>query len=181
MLLSDGFNGKKTAVLLCLILFSLPVFYFFLIQPQQWQRETLLREYETEERSLRILEQFGRDYPDIDQRLSRLDQKAKELNRILPNDPDLENLLLYIEENTAKHRLQLLSLAPGKTTDKTSYQEHKIEILLRGEYFAVMNFIKDLEDGPRLVSMQAIALTQREGQTEVKLEITVFSLKEKKA
>ncbi|EGO61910.1 type 4a pilus biogenesis protein PilO [Acetonema longum] len=177
MLLSDKFRGKNAAILVGFIIFILPLLYCFLIQPQQWQIETLLREYDTEEHNVRILEQFGRDYPDIDQRLSLLDKKTKELNRILPNEPDLENLLLYIEENMAKHRLKLLSLIPGKTIGKTSYREIKIEILLQGEYFDVMNFIKNLEDGPRLISMQGISLIEREGQTEVKLEITVFSLK----
>ncbi|HUG74269.1 MAG TPA: type 4a pilus biogenesis protein PilO [Acidimicrobiia bacterium] len=104
------------------------------------------------------------------------------LSVVIPDDPELDEIIDSLYDLALRSRVELLSLVPGypsEPSDGEGLRSIVVTTRLTGEYFEVVNFLFGVNDLPRLARVDAIALSvgaDGEGGLGVSLQIRFFTL-----
>lgn len=104
------------------------------------------------------------------------------LSVVIPDDPELDEIIDSLYDLALRSRVDLLSLVPGLPAEPSGgggMRSIVVTTRLTGEYFEVVNFLFGVNDLPRLARVDAIALSagaDEEGAMGVTLQIRFFTL-----
>ncbi len=151
------------------------LFYLFLYLPQRQRIAAVAAQYELENRQVAVIENFARLYPQPEKYYAELSQRSTRVNKLLPDNHELGDFLVQAEQAAKAANIQLAQIKPGQIANKNGYREVPVEIIIKGDFFQTMNFIKALEDGTRFNILTSIVMQSRQGLLETKLMVAVYS------
>ena len=96
--------------------------------------------------------------------------------QILPAESQISEFLLQSETAARDSGVQLIMLKPGTAISKNGCREYPVELIIRGDFFQTMNFIKAVETGVRFNNVNSLLMQVRSGYLESKLSVTIYSL-----
>jgi Tfp pilus assembly protein PilO len=126
---------------------------------------------------------------EINAKLTESQEKLNHLELGVPGRAYMPTLMKEIEVLGQKNVLTMTGVRPmpnkfptpvpaeGSTPSDKAYEEQYIEVKGTGKYMNVLAFLSELEDFPKIVSVQSVTLSPRRDATEgadpSKLEITI--------
>ena len=128
--------------------------YQFFYEPIQ--REILNTRLET-----RRLREIEREISQLKERHESLSAfvEAKELEldaarNFLPPTLEQDKFIDELYRASNSGRVQIISVRAGEEISKEKFQEQLVEVSLEADYISLMNFIRQIIDGERLVSLE---------------------------
>lgn len=172
-----GVKEKTLVFVLGLVLLSL-LFYFGLYMPQQMWLTELENELETSRNKIDVIEAFIAKHPDIASYDTALDEQLRLVNKKIPEEPRMSELLKDLEEISKLSQIQLVSMQPSQESsekkEKKRYQELKLNLKVRGTYFQLLDFLKNMEGMERFSAVQSITSHSTNGTLESDLSVVVY-------
>ena len=102
--------------------------------------------------------------PEYRRQLSEIDRQFGALLKQLPNRSEMESLLADINQAGLGRGLQFELFKPGTEVMKDFYAELPIAVRVTGSYHDLGEFVGDVAQMPRIVTLNDIAIeTQKEG------------------
>lgn len=102
--------------------------------------------------------------PEYRRQLSEIDRQFGALLKQLPNRSEMESLLADINQAGLGRGLQFEFFKPGTEVMKDFYAELPIAVRVTGSYHDLGEFVGDVAQMPRIVTLNDIAIeTQKEG------------------
>ena len=102
--------------------------------------------------------------PEYRRQLSEIDRQFGALLKQLPNRSEMESLLADINQAGLGRGLQFELFTPGTEVMKDFYAELPIAVRVTGSYHDLGEFVGDVAQMPRIVTLNDIAIeTQKEG------------------
>jgi type IV pilus assembly protein PilO len=101
------------------------------------------------------------DYQRLSGEVEAAREALKELNRILPQDRDVEGLMLRISEQAKTARIRLSNIIPQDEEEAEYYVKIPIRLEFRGTFHQIVRFFYLIETSvDRLVNMENIELAR---------------------
>jgi Tfp pilus assembly protein PilO len=121
--------------------------------PQQLRM--LQQQYETVQSELRFLERGVSEATYIPTMLKQIEQTARQLQlEIVAVRPQQNNQpTTQGNQNTQNASNQQ---SGGQATPKKAYEEQIIEVSLRGKFWSLMSFLKQLDEFPKILAVQTL-------------------------
>jgi Tfp pilus assembly protein PilO len=176
-----SFSGDKIPIKHKLFLFIISIgamnwiLYSFLLLPQWNEIDQLTAQYITERQQIRGIEDFLLAYPNPEQHEVDLDKKLFYVDTMIPDNPEISNFLLQVEQLSRESGVQLNYVKPTKVTNKETYREYEIEILLNGTFIQSMNFLNCFEHNSRFTNITTITMLAGKNSLESKLSAKFYS------
>jgi Tfp pilus assembly protein PilO len=145
--------------------------------PQRARLAALDASYQTERRQVEAIEAYGLAHPDTNKHMAELDARRITVDRLLPATPAVSDFLVLVEKAARTGGVQLQHVRPAAAAAKNGYQETPLEILVRGDFFQTVAFLRQLEDGTRFNAITAIGVGMKQGVLESKLQVVIYNLK----
>lgn len=154
------------------------VAWFFVFQPQRLRLAELDSQYRSEKRQVDAIEAHVLAHPDATKHMAELDAQRRIVDRMLPESPGVSDFLVLVEKAARASGVQLLNVKPAAQVNKNNYQETPLDILVRGDFFQTVGFLKQLEDAPRFNSVTTLTMNMKPGGgLETKLQVVIYSVK----
>lgn len=168
----------KQKIFLCAIVAGLIGWLaFWLAILPQWARLGQARaQYHQEAQQVRAVEAFVRNHPDQSGHLAALARQQAALNRALPDSAAVSDYLAQLEAAASISGVRLTHVKPALPADKGGYKETRLEVAVNGSFFQLLNFVKMLDDGPRLSTIAKLAIHAKPGGLENTFIISVYSV-----
>lgn len=161
-----------TIFLVCCFL----LFYFGLLKPQHKQIVELSNRVRFEQQRVQSIEKFAILHPDLDRYIFRLENKLLQAARILPEQPVVRDFLLQVESAADAADVKIMQIQPGISALKDGHYETPIEIVVRGNFFQTIVFIKRIEDCPRFNNMVRLSLQSQPDGLESHFVVIIYNL-----
>ncbi len=176
--------AKKFTLKYQLLLFAVAVVltavlaWLFVFQAQWLRLAALNATYENERRQVTAIEAHITAHPDAAQHMAELDAKRKVVDQLLPAAPGVSDFLIVAEKAARASGSQLIQVKPSQTAAKNALQETLLEVVVRGDFFQTVGFLKQLEDAPRFNTVTGLAMNVKPGGgLETKLQIIIYNTK----
>jgi len=163
-----GLFGIGTVVVTYLV-------YIFLLLPQWTRVDELTAQYNMEQQQVKVIETFVQAHPNPEQHLLELDSKITQVDKMMPDNPEISSFLAEVEQLSRECGVQLGYLKLGKTVNKEGYREIEVEISLNGKFPQIMNFLSKTENGTRFISVTNIGMQLGKNSLESKLSAKIYS------
>jgi len=128
-----------------------------------------------EQQQVKVIETFVQGHPNPEQHLLELDSKITQVDRMLPDNPEISSFLAEVEQLSRECGVQLGYLKLGKTVNKEGYREIEVEISLNGKFPQIMKFLSKTENGTRFISVTNIGMQLGKNSLESKLSAKIYS------
>ncbi|WP_094604671.1 hypothetical protein SPSIL_021000 [Sporomusa silvacetica DSM 10669] len=151
------------------------LFYIGIVIPQRATIAVVKNQYQTERERLKIIEAYAKKHPDSISHLKELDQKLTLIDAKLPNQPELGEFIKEIEQASNLSKMRLAEIKPTAAINNAGYLEIPIEVLLKGSFTNLLEFIKTIEGSQRFTSISNTNIQAKQGMLEVKLTMVIYS------
>ncbi len=165
-------------------------FFYLILIPGGEKLESLREEEKNLEIQVATLERKVRNLEGLEKRLTELRSAASLLEERLPEEKEISNLLLVIEDSALRSGVEIQSLKPQpletqKDSDKPQpdYLEALFESNLMSDYHGFLLFLNYLRQSPRLIQVKNFNLEEDQDNNlkiAMKLSTYVFSKRETK-
>lgn len=158
-----------TSTLLVILLF-----YFLWLVPQTQRIGDLSNQVGFEKQRNGQIESFALAHPNSDEYLLEVDQKVFTVNQLLPNELDVSDFLVQLNQTAITSGVRLVQIKPAQPVNKSGYREIPVEILIRGSYFQTLNFLTKFDNVPRFAMINNISTQSRQNILESKLSVSIY-------
>jgi len=131
------------------------------------QEQTLRTEYESKMAQAINLEALKEQKIQVDQYVARLERQ-------LPNKSQIADLLSDINQAGVGRGLQFQMFKPGQEVLRDYYAELPIDIKVNGRYHDMGAFAADMANLPRIVTLNNLALSDKDGVLEMEAIAKTF-------
>lgn len=131
------------------------------------QEQTLRTEYESKMAQAINLEALKEQKNQVDQYVARLERQ-------LPNKSQIADLLSDINQAGVGRGLQFQMFKPGQEVLRDYYAELPIDIKVNGRYHDMGAFAADMANLPRIVTLNNLAITDKDGNLEMEAIAKTF-------
>jgi Tfp pilus assembly protein PilO len=176
--------AKKFTLKHQLLLFALVVVlaaaaaWLFVFQAQWHRLGELNALYGNERRQVAAIEAHVAAHPDAAKHMAELDAKRQVVDQLLPVAPGVSDFLIVAEKAARASGSQLLQVKPSQTAAKNALQETMLEVIVRGDFFQTVGFLKQLEDAPRFNAVTGLTMNVKPGGgLETKLQVVIYNTK----
>ena len=156
------------------MLITILVFAVF-IAPQQARVAKLRSELILEKQRVLIIENYSLAHPDASQHAAELNRKINHSNQLLPGSADISGFLMHLEQIGKASSVQITQIQPGAPVNKSSYQEIPITMIVKGNYFQVLDFLSRMEGVNRFNSILSMGIQSKAGILEGKVVLNVYA------
>ena len=149
--------------------------YFLAWKPKKPELDAAVAQEQT---LLTTLEQKARKAANLDAykaQLAEMKQSFGAMQRKLPNQTEVPNLLTDISQQGAGAGLDQRLFQPGQQVVKDFYAELPIKMRLTGSYHAIGAFVSGIAALPRIVTLHDVEITsaaKNRGVDELQLDVT---------
>ena len=105
-------------------------------------------------------------------------ERLSELKKLLQKNSAQEKFSAEIYKLAEKNKIAVTSLQVGEITsdDEKNLSRQSVKIKLEGRYVAILNFIREIEDGERFAKLENISLETAENNLVLsEAEFFIFS------
>lgn len=128
----------------------------------------------TEKGKILQIETFIADYPDISKYEQEIQNKIDLLNMKLPNNDSMAEFLIVLENTAKKTGVRISNIKPNPPANKDNIAEYSIELVLHGNYFQMLEFLKTMEDIPRFNVINAVTVQGKDGALSTRVILSIF-------
>lgn len=107
-----------------------------------------------------------------------LQQRQERADKALPDTIEQGRIVGYLQSKALASRLELCELAPGEPRVQDGLRVLPLKLKLRGDYFSLLDFLEQLQDGERYTIIQRPSVRSKDGYLECVLEIDAFAMAE---
>lgn len=170
------FKHKAVLVLIVILLAAWAVTSSVFL-PQREELAALDEQHMLERQQIQIIRAYALDHPDVDSHLADLDKRWALVSKALPDNAGISDYLIELETAANQSGVALVQVQPKQPVEKAGYQETQLEVLIRGSFFQVLNFVKKMEEGPRFSVITNITVHSQQGVLESKLGVVIYNTK----
>ena len=151
------------------------LFYLLSYAPQS----EALREKEAEAISLRKAigeaAAFRRSHPDPAKAAKSAAERKRALDTMLPARLEAGTFFAAAEKHAVESGVALLGVTPGEPGTTSSFATEKLRLSVRGDYFALMDFLYALEQQGRFVKIDAMRGKVEDGTFKGEIELWIYA------
>jgi len=135
------------------------------------------------QQTLRLLEaEVKREMP-LGQKIEELELQATDIKKLinasgqqLPQNQMIAYVIGQLDVIAANHRVQLVSVTPGKANKVFMFEELPFNIEIKGGYFDLYNWLKDVEAklGPMVIKSFSMTADDKTGMRRLNTEIVSY-------
>ncbi len=146
-------------------------FFYLVLIPGGEKLESLREEKESLEIQVATLERKVRNLERLEEKLTELRAAASLLGERLPEEKEVSNLLLVIEDSALRSGVEVQSLKPqpletqkekDSNVSQPDYLEAPFESKLMSDYHGFLLFLNYLRQSPRLIQVKNFNLEEDE-------------------
>ena len=157
-------QARKRFVLSAFFSVALAVsFYEFFYLPQRAELSAKQGEAVRLRREIAEASSFRRAHPSPEQETKSLGARTRFVDAMIPTRLDEGAFLAETEKKAAAAGVALLGVAPGDGEEADGFVQKKIRLSVRGEYFALLDFLYAMEQQGRFVKIDAVRGKTDEG------------------
>jgi len=148
----------QIAVILVLVIAIIGAIGWFVLRPQF---ETLEKEERTEQELRETFEEKQSRAANLEaykKQLAQMEESFGAMLRQLPDETDMESLLVDLSQTSVAAGLDVKYFEPGNERQQEFYAEYPIELRVAGTYHEFGNFVSGLASLPRIVTLHDIAI-----------------------
>lgn len=148
----------QIAVIVVLVIAILGAIGWFVVRPQF---ETLEKEERTEQDLRETFEEKQSRAANLEaykKQLAQMEESFGAMLRQLPDETDMESLLVDLSQTSVAAGLEVKYFEPGNERQQEFYAEYPIELRVAGTYHEFGNFVSGLASLPRIVTLHNIAI-----------------------
>jgi len=164
----------KILLYILFIVSGVLLFYLGMIQLQQMRISELTQQVHAEKKKAGLINDFVITHPDVERYIAGLENQALQADRMLPDNPQIQEFLLQIEASANVSGVNLLHIQPGISSYVGGHGEIPIEITTQGNFFQTITFLKKMEDCPRFNSVVRLSLQSQAGFIESNLVVVTY-------
>lgn len=145
-------------VILLLVIAIIGAIGWFVVRPQF---ETLEREERTEQDLRETFEEKQSRAANLEayeKQLAQMEESFGAMLRQLPDETDMESLLVDLSQTSVAAGLEVKYFEPGNERQQEFYAEYPIELRVAGTYHEFGDFVSGLAALPRIVTLHDIAI-----------------------
>ena len=150
-------------------------FYLLSYAPQR----DALREKEAEAVMLRQkigeAAAFRRSHPDPAKEAKSAAERKRAIDAMIPARLDAGNFVAEAEKRAAKSGVALLGVVPGEPGTTGGFAAEKLRLSVRGDYFALMDFLYTMEQRGRFVKIDAMRGKVEDGAFKGEIELWIYA------
>lgn len=149
----------KLAVVALLGVVIVAAMGWFLVKPELEARESAERKEGELREQFEIVQKKAASLPAYKAQLAEMEESFGALLRQLPNETDMESLLIDLSQTSVAAGLDVEYFKPGREQPLEFYAEHPIELRVTGTYHEFGRFVSGLAALPRIVTLHDIKIT----------------------
>ncbi|MDZ7828456.1 MAG: type 4a pilus biogenesis protein PilO [Halofilum sp. (in: g-proteobacteria)] len=170
----------KLSVIALLAVVIIAAMGWFLVKPELEARERAERKEQELRDQFEIVQKKAASLPAYRAQLAEMEESFGALLRQLPNETDMESLLIDLSQTSVAAGLDVEYFKPGQEQKLEFYAEHPIELRVTGTYHEFGRFVSGLAALPRIVTLHNIQITPTgsrdeeatAGSAELNMELT---------
>ncbi len=148
----------QVAVIVVLVIAILGAIGWFVVRPQF---ETLEQEERTEQDLRETFEEKQSRAANLEaykKQLAQMEESFGAMLRQLPDETDMESLLVDLSQTSVAAGLEVKYFEPGNERQQEFYAEYPIDLRVAGTYHEFGDFVSGLASLPRIVTLHNIAI-----------------------
>ena len=143
--------------------------------PQEMRIHELERQMQAEQQKVTAVENFILAHPNTEQHLTDLQRLQVKTELLLPGQLDVSIYISQLEKAARTSGVKLLNVKPAAVIDRAGYREMPVELSVEGTFYAVMSFIKKMEDGERFAMPTAFLIQPKLNILMARLNLQIFA------
>ena len=174
--LVKGIAPHYSATLYLVLVFALGMLLSsIMILPQEMRIHELERQVQAEQQKVTAVENFVLAHPNMDEYLSEIQRLQAKTEMMLPGQLDVSKFISQLETAARSSGVKLLNVKPAAVIDRSGYREMPVELSVEGSFYAVMSFIKKMEDGERFAIPTAFLIQPKQNLLVARLNLQIFA------
>ena len=116
-------------------------------------------------------------YGDLEKLVESANESLAQMQEYLPAEMQAEKFVAELYALAEDKQILINSVQMGEISEKNSVQSQSVKIKLESDFISLLNFIREILDGTRLVSFENFSIA-REDETNIlncELEFVIFS------
>lgn len=162
---------------------AIAIFFILLIySPLQNEISSLQMETRRLQAVEKSLDEFKRRYGELEKISTLTEKRLYEAQNFLPDTPKQDIFVAELYKIAEKNNVLINSVQIGeletvdeKVEDKKIFRQN-IRLNIAADYFSTLNFLRELINGSRLVTLENIFLESGENILNGELELLIFNL-----
>jgi len=172
-------ENVKYGILFFITLIACIFIYIFVITPLSKDRTALANKLTIENTKLAALQTFAGQNQNYEALLKIQKAKVEQARKKLPDTVAVPDLISEYNKLAENNNIFLKSLKPDQAVKVGQVFEMPVEMTLQGDYFKIITFLQQVENGERFVTLQGTEFdADKSGQDlNMKAKFTVYALK----
>jgi len=132
-----------------------------------------------EKDQVEALRSFAASHENLEEFQQTITKEYELVQSLLPDNADIGCFMGEVEEFAEKNAVEIVEFKPkvkNKPKNQKNTEETPIEIKLRGDYYAIMAFVRDLQQGKRAVQFSEMKLKYTPQGLECQIDVYIFNL-----
>lgn len=169
-------SEKHWSIYLLVWVGCLFAFFFFVLSPALQRIDSLGKEKDRLGQEITVLQRKVADLKKLEERLKELEDLSQTLSRRLPEEKDVPDLLVTIEDAAFLSRLELLSLRPETLKPQEGYAEVPFAGSVRTSFRGFLSFLNYLRQSPRLIQVRGFSFREEQKLFRVDFSLSTYLL-----
>lgn len=168
---------EKFKIILITIILPLFLFYKFYYLPSKTKITQIKEDINKLELEIRKLESSVRRVKIIEAEVERRKTFYDEIQKILPTEKEIPQLLKTVSELARENKLEILRFAPRQEETKDYYNSIPFDMELKGYFYDIIKFLNNVERLPRLVTLNNIEVLPQQKEEKLIIKCNFITYK----
>ena len=173
-------QAVKLAVIALIAVVIIAAMGWFLVKPELEDKEKAERKERELRQQFELVQKKAASLPAYRAQLAEMEESFGALLRQLPDETDMESLLIDLSQTSVAAGLDVEYFKPGNEQKLEFYAEYPIDLRVTGTYHEFGRFVSGLASLPRIVTLHNIGITptgEKDGEAtagsaELSMELT---------
>lgn len=135
-------------------------YYTFLWAPMQTKYAVSVETLKATESKVAEMRRRALELPKLQAEMKQLEQQVAELERLLPKDKEIPQLLRVVTKTAQRFQIKITQINPLAVAAQPNYNELPFQMSVQGNYHAFGYFLAELGQGSRIMSARNIVYSQ---------------------
>ena len=150
-------NIQNNLIILVVLTAFLAFGYFkYIISPLNAKYSEGLKKLKLVESKLADTKRKALELPKLQADMKNLEMQVADLEKLLPKDKDIPDLLRIVTKTAQKYQLRITNITPGSVTSQANYNEIPFQMTVQGTYHALAYFLSDIGQESRILSVKNV-------------------------
>lgn len=150
------------------------IFFYFILWPS-WQHVTEAKaQMVVVQANLRQQEKVIKSIPELRQGKTEVQNQLEKLEKPLLMEDEWTQILLQLEDGAELSGVILDGILPQEAKENEQYVFMPFELQMQGTYWALVDFLRFLEEMPWLLNYETLTVKQEEDRLHAELHIMTY-------